>query len=99
LSRKTGIVDINSDSLSELMPIKQELRSGNSSIFENTGVEQCKNRCSLNKSCSVASISKEKLCSHYMGSELGIWKTFQIVKGSQWFAKLKTNGTYTIHIN
>jgi hypothetical protein len=82
-----------------MMPIKQELRSGNSSIFENTGVEQCKNLCSLNRSCSVASISKEKLCYHYMGSKLGIWKTFQIVKGSRWFAKLKTNGTYTIHIN
>jgi hypothetical protein len=99
LSCKTGIVDINSESLSEMMPIKQELRSGISSIFENTGVEECKNLCSLNRSCSVASISKEKFCNHYMGSELGIWKTFQIVKGSQWFAKLKTNGTYTIYIN
>jgi hypothetical protein len=82
-----------------MMPIEQELRSGNSSVVENTGVEECKNLCSLKSSCNVASISKEKLCYHYMGNELGIWKSSQIAEGSQWFAKLETNGTLTIYIN
>jgi hypothetical protein len=87
-----GIIDLTSNSLSEMLPLDQELRSGNSSFISNTSVEECKHLCKSEKGCSVASINEEKICYHYMGSELGIWKNTKITNGSQWFAKLHNTG-------
>jgi hypothetical protein len=75
-----------------MLPLDQELRSGNSSFISKTSVEECKDLCKSTKGCSVASINEERLCYHYMGSELGIWKSTKITKGSQWFVKLQNNG-------
>jgi hypothetical protein len=75
-----------------MLPLEQKLRSGDSSFLGSTSVEECKNLCSSKNSCSVASFSEEKLCYHYMCSELGIWKSAEIANGSQWFAKLQNNG-------
>ncbi|XP_060596617.1 uncharacterized protein LOC132750625 [Ruditapes philippinarum] len=87
----TGITDFTSNSLSEMLPLDQELRSGNSSFISNTSVEECKHLCKSKKGCSVASINEEKICYHYIGSELGIWKNTKITNGSQWFSKLQNN--------
>ncbi|XP_060578363.1 uncharacterized protein LOC132735438 isoform X2 [Ruditapes philippinarum] len=86
--KKTGITNINSGSLSELVPLKQELRSGDSYLIGNISVEECKRLCSSNISCSVANINEDRLCQHYMCSQLGIWKHSMIANGSHWFAKL-----------
>jgi hypothetical protein len=75
-----------------MLPLDQELRSGNSSFIRNTSVEECKHLCKSKNGCSVASINEQKMCYHYMGSELGIWKNTKITNGSQWFAKLQNNG-------
>jgi hypothetical protein len=88
----TGIIDLTGNSLSEMLPLDQELRSGNSSFISNTSVEECKHLCKSKKGCSVASINEKKNCYHFMGSELGIWKSTKITSGSQWFAKLQNNG-------
>ncbi|XP_060587166.1 uncharacterized protein LOC132742717, partial [Ruditapes philippinarum] len=84
----TRITDINSGSLSELVPLKQELRSGDSYLIGNISVEECKSLCSSDKSCSVANINEDRLCQHYKCSQLGIWKHSMIANGSQWFTKL-----------
>jgi hypothetical protein len=76
-----------------MLPLEQELISEHSSVVGITSVEECKNHCSSNKSCSVATISGEQLCYHYIGSDLGIWKSAKIAEGSQWFAKLQDHGT------
>jgi hypothetical protein len=75
-----------------MLPLDQELRSENSSFISKTSVEKCKHLCKSKKACSVASINEEKICYHYMGSELGIWKNTKITKGSQWFVKLQKIG-------
>jgi hypothetical protein len=97
ISRSTGIIDINNGSSSAMLPLDQELRSEDSSSIENISVEECNNLCSLKNSCRVASMNEEKLCYHYMGGELGNWKSDKITSGSQWFAKLQNYGMSIFH--
>jgi hypothetical protein len=77
-----------------MLPIDQELWSGESSLIDKMSVEECNTLCSSNTSCRVASLN-DKLCYHYMGSQLGIWKSAKLTNGSQWFAKLQNRGTRT----
>ncbi|XP_060552410.1 uncharacterized protein LOC132713746 [Ruditapes philippinarum] len=72
-----------------MLPLDQEFRSEDSSSIENISVEECNNLCSSKNSCRVASMNEERFCYHYMGSELGIWRSAKITSGSQWFAKLQ----------
>jgi hypothetical protein len=83
-----------------MLPIDQELRSGESSLVDSMSVEECNTLCSSNTSCRVASFNEDRICYHYMGSQLGIWKSSKLTNGSQWFAKLQNRGTRTyLHKN
>jgi hypothetical protein len=56
ISHLTGIIDINSDKSSEMLPLEHELQSG-VSTFLKTNRTRCIELCSSQNSCSVASFN------------------------------------------